>query len=62
MQHQYNHGETIKYLQYLGANKLYRRAMTQKLPTHWFVWEEKLNDFTPEKIDKLVKKTRKGIF
>ena len=33
--------------------------MIQKLPTHGFSWE-KVEDFTPEKIDKLVKKDQKG--
>ena len=33
--------------------------MIQKLPTHGFSWE-KVEDFTPEKIDKLVKKDKKG--
>ena len=33
--------------------------MIQKLPTHGFSWE-KVEDFTPKKIDKLVKKDKKG--
>ena len=33
--------------------------MIQKLPTHGFSWE-KAEDFTPKKIDKLVKKDKKG--
>ena len=33
--------------------------MIQKLPSHEFSWE-KVGDFTPEKIDKLVKKDKKG--
>ena len=33
--------------------------MIQKLPTHGFSWE-KAENFTPEKIDKLVKKYKKG--
>ena len=33
--------------------------MIQKLPTHGFSWE-KVEDVTPEKIDKFVKKDKKG--
>ena len=33
--------------------------MIQKLPTHGFSWEKE-EDFTPEKIDKFVKKDMKG--
>ena len=33
--------------------------MIQKLPTHGFLWK-KAEDFTPERIDKLVKKDMKG--
>ena len=33
--------------------------MIQKLPTHWFAWE-KVGNFTPEKIDKLVKTVKRG--
>ena len=35
--------------------------MIQKLPKFGFVWE-KVDDFTPEKIDKLVRKYRQGYF
>ena len=38
---------------------LYGWAMIQKLPVHGFAWK-KVNDFTPEKIDKLVKECKKG--
>ena len=33
--------------------------MIQKLPTHGFFWKEE-EDFTPEKMDKLVKKYKRG--
>ena len=33
--------------------------MIQKLPTHGFLWKE-AEDFTPEKIDELVKKDKRG--
>ena len=55
----YNPDEKSMYLQYLGANNLYGWAMVQKLPTHRFLWK-KAEDFTPEKIDKLVKKDKRG--
>ena len=34
--------------------------MVQKLPTHGFRWINKVEEFTPEKIAKLVKKDSKG--
>ena len=43
------------YLQYLDASNQYGWAMTQKLPTRGFLWK-KAEDFTPGKIDELVKK------
>ena len=45
--------------QYLDANNLCGWAMVQNLPTHRFLWK-KVEDFTPEKIDELVKKDRRG--
>ena len=59
MKDQYNPHENSTYLQYLDANNLYGRAMIQKLPTHGFLWE-KVEDFTPEKIDELFKADKKG--
>ena len=47
------------YLQNLDANNLYGWAMVQNLPTHIFLWK-KGEDFTPEKIDELVKKDKRG--
>ena len=43
------------------AVKHYAKAnnMTQNLPTHGFLWK-KAEEFTPEKIDELVKKDMKG--
>ena len=55
----YNPDEKGIYLQYLDANNLYGWAMVQNLPTHGFKWK-KAGDFTPEKIDELVKKDKKG--
>ena len=52
----YNPDDESIYLQYLDANNLYGWPMIQNLPTHGFLWK-KAEDFTPEKIDKLVKKT-----
>ena len=49
------------YLQYLDANNLYGWPMVQHLPRYGFKWK-KGEDFTPEKIEELVKKTRGNIF
>ena len=54
----YNPNEKSIYLQYLDANHLSGWAMVQNLPTHEFKWENG-EDFTPEKIDELVKKDKK---
>ena len=55
----YNPDEESIYLQYLAANNLYGWAMVQNLPTHGFLWKD-AEDFTPEKIDELVKKGKRG--
>ena len=57
----YNPNERSMYLQYLDVNNLYGWAMVQNLPTHRFKWKNG-EEFTPKKIDKLVKKTREDIF
>ena len=57
---QCNPDDTSTYLQYFDANNLYGRVMIQKLPIHRFAWEKKTNDFTPEKVDKMVEKDKKG--
>ena len=54
-----NPDEESVYLQYLDANSFYGWAMFQNLPTHGFKWEDG-EDFTPEKIDELVKKDKRG--
>ena len=59
MNEQYNLDEKSTYLQYLDAKNLYGKAMIQKLPIHGFSWEN-VEDFTPEKLDKLIKKDKKG--
>jgi len=56
----YDSEEVSRFLQYLDANNLYGWAMVQKLPTHGFRWINKVEEFTPEKIAKLVKEDRKG--
>ena len=61
MKNLYNCDEQSIYLQYLDANNLYGWAMVQNLPTHGFKWK-KGEDFTPEKINKLVKKGKRDIF
>ena len=55
----YNPDEKGIYLQHLDANNLYGWAMVQNLPTHRFLWK-KAEDVTPEKIDELVKKDKRG--
>ena len=55
MKDQYNPDEKSTYLQYLQTNNLYGWVMIQKLATHGLSWE-KVEYFTPDKIDKLVKK------
>ena len=55
----YNLDELSIYLQYVDANNLYGWAMIKNLPTHGFKWK-KGEDFTPGKIDKLVKKEKRG--
>ena len=55
----YNPNELSIYLQYLDVNNLYGWAIVQDLPTHGFKWGNG-EDFTPEKIDELVKKDKKG--
>ena len=55
----YNPDEKSIYLQYLDANNLYGWAIVENLPTHRFLWK-KIEDFTPEKIDELVKKDKQG--
>ena len=55
----YNPDEESTYLQYVDANNLYGWAMINNLPTHGFKWK-KGEDFTREKIDKVVKKDKRG--
>ena len=55
----YNPDEKSMYLQYLDANNLYGWAMVQNLPTNRIKWKDG-EEFTPEKIDKLVKKDKRG--
>ena len=59
MKDQYNPDEESIYLQYLDTNNLYGWAMVQNLWTHRFLWNN-AEDFTSEKIDKLVKKDKTG--
>ena len=51
----YNPDEVSTYHQYLDINNEYGCAMTQDLPTLGFLWKN-VGDFTPEKIDELVRK------
>ena len=59
MKYLYNPNEDSIYLQYVDANNLYGWAMINNLPTHGFKWKNG-EDFTPEKIDELVKKDKRG--
>ena len=42
----------------MDTNNLYGLAMIKNLPTHGFKWK-KAEDFTPEKLDELVKKNER---
>ena len=56
----YNPDELSIYLQYVDASNLYGWAMINNIPpTHGCKWK-KAEEFTPEKIDELVKKDRRG--
>ena len=55
----YNPDEERIHLEYVNANNPYGWAMVQNLPAHGFLWKE-AGDFTPEKIDDLVKKDKRG--
>ena len=55
----YNPDEESIHLQYLNTNNFYGWAMVQNLPTHGFKWRKE-EEFTPEKIDELVKKDKRG--
>ena len=55
----YNPDEESVYLEYMDTNNLYGWAIINNLPTHRFL-QKKAEDFTPEKIDELVKKERRG--
>ena len=56
----YNSDKASTFLQYLNASNLYGWAMVLKLSTHGFKWIEKVEEFTPQRIAKLVKKDNKG--
>ena len=55
----YNNDELSIYLQYVDANNLHGSAMINNLTTHGFKWK-KAEEVTSEKIDKLVKKDKRG--
>ena len=61
MKNLYNPDEESIYIQYLDANKLYGWAMIQNIPARRFLWKN-AEDFTPEKIDELVKERTEDIF
>ena len=55
----YNPDEMSIYLSYLDISNEYGWAMINNLLTHGFLWR-RVDDFTPEKIDELVKKDKRG--
>ena len=59
MEDLYNPDELSIYLHYVDVNNEYGWAMIQDLPTHGFL-SKKGEGFTPEKIDELVKKVKRG--
>ena len=60
LKHQDNIDEVSVYLEFLGTSKIYGRSMIQKLKTHRSAWKL-VDNFTPEKTDKLMKKDKKGV-
>ena len=60
LKHQDNIDEVSVYLEYLGTSKIYGRSMIQKLTTHRSAWKL-VDNFTPGKTDKLMKKDKKGV-
>ena len=55
----YNPDELSVSLLYVDANNLYGWTIINNLPMHGFKWKNGA-DFTPEKIDKLIKKDERG--
>lgn len=60
LKHQDNIDEVSVYLEYLGTSKIYGRSVIQKLTTHRSAWKL-VDNFTPGKTDKLMKKDKKGV-
>ena len=60
MKDQYTPDQASTYLQYLYVNNRYGWTMIQKLPTHGFAWDKKVDGFALEKLDKLMEKDRSG--
>ena len=60
MKHQDNIDKVSVYPEYLDTSKVYGSSMIQKLPTHRSAWKL-VDNFTPEKTDKLMKKDKKGV-
>ena len=54
-----NLDELSIYVQYVDINNEYGWVIINNLPTHRFLWK-KVEDFTPEKVDELVKKDKRG--
>ena len=60
MKDQHNSDKTSTYLQHLDANNLYEGVIIQKLSTCSFSWQKKLDNFTHEGINDLIKKVKLG--
>ena len=54
-----NLDELSIYVQYVDINNEYGWVIINNLSTHRFLWK-KVEDFTPEKVDELVKKDKRG--
>ena len=59
-----NYEESIdsSYIAYLGANNLYRWAMSQKLPVNGFKWVKNLSEFNKDFIKNYDENSDKGYF
>ena len=56
----YDRNEETSYIQYLDANNLYGRAMSQKLPVNGFKWIEDISEINEEFIKNYDENNDKG--
>lgn len=59
MKNQYSLHERNTYHQLLNMNNICRWAIIHNLPTHRLAFEKRVDVFTPERTDNLVKKDKK---